>query len=52
MSLKGQRSHLYHQMILTINKEQIKSITEIEDSIDPEVYNIKILGLITDSGLK
>lgn len=33
-------------MILIINKEQIKSITEIEDSIDPEVYNITILGLI------
>lgn len=46
LSLKGQRSHLYHQMILIINKEQIKSITEIEDSIDPEVYNITILGLI------
>ena len=42
-------------MILTINKGQIKSITEIEESIDPEVHNIKILGLIkknTDSGLK
>ena len=31
--------------MLTINKEQIKSITEIENSIDPEVCHIKILGL-------
>ena len=46
MFLEGQGTHPYHQMILTENKEeQIKSITEKEDTIDPEVWNIEILGL-------
>lgn len=47
LSLKGQESYPHHQMLLTEKKQkvQIKPITEIKDSTDPEIENTEILGL-------